>query len=135
MEEQQLSSFISSIITIFLTVPLLGFIMIYVLNKLLTKNTRKSFHKALDYSTLLFIVAVHFLLLTIWGKSFFGLILLILLVIAMIFVVIHWKIKGEIILAKVFKGFWRFNFLIFFLAYVSLTIFGILQSALTFTFS
>ncbi|MEC1520959.1 DUF3397 domain-containing protein [Neobacillus niacini] len=130
-----MSSFISSIITIFLTVPLLGFIMIYVLNKLLTKNTRKSFHKALDYSTLLFIVAVHFLLLTIWGKSFFGLILLILLVIAMIFVVIHWKIKGEIILAKVFKGFWRFNFLIFFLAYVSLTIFGILQSALTFTFS
>lgn len=130
-----MSSFISSIITIFLTVPLLGFIMIYVLNKLLTKNTRKSFHKALDYSTLLFIVAVHFLLLTIWGKSFFGLILLILLVIAMIFVVIHWKIKGEIILAKVFKGFWRFNFLIFFLAYVSLTIFGILRSALTFTFS
>ncbi|WP_419888568.1 DUF3397 domain-containing protein [Neobacillus niacini] len=130
-----MSSFISSIITIFLTVPLLGFIMIYVLNKLLTNNTRKSFHKALDYSTLLFIVAVHFLLLTIWGKSFFGLILLILLVIAMIFVVIHWKIKGEIILSKVFKGFWRFNFLIFFLAYVSLTIFGILQSALTFTFS
>jgi hypothetical protein len=130
-----LNSFISSIITIFLTVPLLGFFIIYVLNKLITKNTRKSFHKALDYSTILFIVAVHFLLITIWGKSFFGLILLILLVIAMIFVVIHWKIKGEIIFTKVFKGFWRFNFLIFFLAYISLTVFGILRSALTFTFS
>lgn len=130
-----MNSFISSIITIFLTVPLLGFFIIYVLNKLITKNTRKSFHKALDYSTILFIVAVHFLLITIWGKSFFGLILLILLVIAMIFVVIHWKIKGEIIFTKVFKGFWRFNFLIFFLAYISLTVFGILRSALTFTFS
>jgi hypothetical protein len=130
-----LNSFISSIITIFLTVPLLGFFIIYVLTKLITKNTRKSFHKALDYSTILFIVAVHFLLITIWGKSFFGLILLVLLVIAMIFVVIHWKLKGEIIFAKVFKGFWRFNFLIFFLAYISLTVFGILRSALTFTFS
>jgi hypothetical protein len=130
-----LNSFISSIITIFLTVPLLGFFIIYVLNKLITKNTRKSFHKALDYSTILFIVAVHFLLITIWGRSFFGLILLLLLVIAMIFVVIHWKIKGEIIFTKVFKGFWRFNFLIFFLAYISLTVFGILRSALTFTFS
>ncbi|MFS0778746.1 DUF3397 domain-containing protein [Neobacillus sp. 3P2-tot-E-2] len=130
-----MNSFISSIITIFLTVPLLGFFIIYVLNKLITKNTRRSFHKALDYSTILFIVAVHFLLITIWGKSFFGLILLILLVIAMIFVVIHWKIKGEIIFTKVFKGFWRFNFLIFFLAYISLTVFGILRSALTFTFS
>ena len=127
--------FISSIITIFLTVPLLGFITIFIINKLITKNARKSFHKALDYSTILFIMAVHFLVITIWGKSLFWLILLVLIIIAMVFVLIHWKIKGEIILTKVFKGFWRFNFLIFFIAYVSLTLFGILRSAVTFTFS
>jgi hypothetical protein len=127
--------FISSIITIFLTVPLLGFITIFIVNKLITKNARKSFHKALDYSTILFIMAVHFLVITIWGKSLFWLILLVLIIIAMVFVLIHWKIKGEIILPKVFKGFWRFNFLIFFIAYVSLTLFGILHSAVTFTFS
>lgn len=130
-----MNSFISSVITIFITVPLLGFFIIYVLNKLITKNTRKSFHKALDYSTILFILAVHFLLITISGKSFFALILLFLIVIAMVFVLIHWRIKGEIIFTKVFKGFWRFNFLIFFTAYISLTIFGILRSALTFSFS
>lgn len=128
-------SFISSIITIFLTMPLLGFFMIYILNKLITKNTRKSFHKALDYSTILFILAVHFLFITIWEKSFFWWIFLVLILIAMVFVVINWKVKGEIVFTKVFKGFWRFNFLVFFLAYISLTIFGILQSALTFTFS
>jgi Protein of unknown function (DUF3397) len=127
--------FISSIITIFLTVPLLGFITIFIINKLITKNARKSFHKALDYSTILFIMAVHFLVITIWGKSLFWLILLVLIIIAMVFVLMHWKIKGEIILPKVFKGFWRFNFLIFFIAYVSLTLFGILRSAVTFTFS
>lgn len=127
--------FISSVITIFLTVPLLGFITIFIINKLITKSSRKSFHKALDYSTILFIMAVHFLVITIWGKSLFWLILLVLIIIAMVFVLIHWKIKGEIILPKVFKGFWRFNFLIFFIAYVSLTLFGILRSAVTFTFS
>jgi len=130
-----LNLFISSVITIFLTVPLLGFITIFIINKLITKSSRKSFHKALDYSTILFIMAVHFLVITIWGKSLFWLILLVLIIIAMVFVLIHWKIKGEIILPKVFKGFWRFNFLIFFIAYVSLTLFGILRSAVTFTFS
>jgi hypothetical protein len=130
-----LNLFISSIITIFLTVPLFGFFIIFVINKLITKNARKSFHKALDYSNILFILAVHFLLITIWGKSFFWWILLVLMIIAMVFVVIHWRIKGEIIFTKVFKGFWRFNFLIFFLAYISLTLFGILRSAVTFTFS
>ncbi|SDM04180.1 DUF3397 domain-containing protein [Bacillus sp. OK048] len=130
-----MNSFISSIITIFLTVPLLGFFIIYIINKLITNNTRKSIHKALDYSTILFIFAVHFLALTIWEKSFFWIIFLVLIIIAMVFVFIHWRIKGEIIFSKVFKGFWRFNFLIFFFAYLSLTIFGILRSALTFTFS
>ena len=130
-----MNSFISSIITIFLIVPLLGFFIIYLITKLITKNTRKSIHKALDYSTILFIFAVHFLSLTIWEKSFFWIIFLVLIIIAMVFVCIHWRIKGEIIFTKVFKGFWRFNFLIFFLAYLSLTIFGILRSALTFTFS
>ncbi|MEH7177282.1 DUF3397 domain-containing protein [Neobacillus vireti] len=130
-----MNSFISSIITIFLTIPLLGFLIIYIIYKLITKNTKKSFHKALDYSTVLFIFAVHFLLITIWEKSFFWLIFLVLIIIAMVFVLINWKVKGEIEFTKVFKGFWRFNFLVFFLTYISLMIFGILRSALTFTFS
>ena len=109
-----MNSILSSIITIFFTLPFLGFIIIYFLYKMITKDSRKSFHKALDYSTLLFIIAVHFLLITIIGKSFFWLILLIMIMIAMVFVVVHWRVKGEIILYKVFKGFWRCNFLILF---------------------
>jgi hypothetical protein len=130
-----LNSIISAIITIFFTVPLLGFIIIYFLYKIISKNTRKSFHKALDYSTILFIIAVHFLTVTIWGESFFWLILLVIILVAMFFVVIHWIKKGEIVFNKVFKGFWRFNFLFFFLAYISLTVFGLVHRALTFTFS
>ncbi|MGX6442049.1 DUF3397 domain-containing protein [Neobacillus sp. K501] len=130
-----MSSFISAVMTIFFMIPLLGFIIIYLLYKMITKNSLKSFHVALDLSTILFILSVHFLTMTIWGESFFWLIVILLLLIAMVFVIIHWKIKGEIEFNKVFKGFWRFNFLIFFFAYITLTLYGLLHRALTFTFS
>lgn len=123
-----------SIISVFFTVPLLGFIIVFLLSKLITKNYRKSVHKALDYSTILFIISVHFLIVTILGKSLFWLIILIMILFAMVFVVIHWKAKGEIIFNKVFKGFWRFNFLFFFLAYITLTVFGLIHRAVMFTF-
>lgn len=125
---------LSSIISVFFTVPLLGFIIVFLLSKLITKNSRRSVHKALDYSTILFIISVHFLIVTILGKSLFWLIILIMILFAMVFVVIHWKAKGEIIFNKVFKGFWRFNFLFFFLAYITLTVFGLIHRAVMFTF-
>lgn len=129
-----MNSIISAIITVFFTVPVLGLLIIYFLYKLITKNSRKSFHKALDYSTVLFITAVHFLIITISGESLLWLILLVMILSAMVFVVVHWKIKGEIVFNRVFKGFWRFNFLFFFFVYLSLTVFGLLHRALTFTF-
>lgn len=125
---------LSSIISVFFTVPLLGFIIVFLLSKLITKNSRKSVHKALDYSTILFIISVHFLIVTIFGKSVFGLMILIMILFAMVFVVIHWKAKGEIIFTKVFKGFWRLNFIFFFLAYITLTVFGLIHRAVMFTF-
>lgn len=125
---------VSSIITTFLTVPLFGFILVFLLFKLITKNSRKSIHNALDYSTILFIISVHFLIITIWGRSLFWLIILVLIFFAMAFVVIHWKVKGEIVITKVIKGFWRFSFLIFFAVYVTLTVYGFLHRAVIYTF-
>jgi hypothetical protein len=101
----------------------------------ITKNTRRSVHVALDSTTILFIISVHFLIETIWGKSLFWLIILLMILIAMVFVFVHWKVKEEIILKKVMKGFWRFNFILFLVAYISLTLYGLIQQALIFTFS
>ncbi|WP_223595995.1 DUF3397 domain-containing protein [Neobacillus bataviensis] len=130
-----MSSIISTILTLFITLPFLGLLVIFFIFKLVTKNTRKSVHKALDYTTVLFIFSVHFLILTIWEKSLFWLIILIMIIIAMMFVLVHWKVKEEIIIKKVMKGFWRFNFILFFLVYISLTLYGLIHRALTFTFS
>ncbi len=128
-------SILSTVITLFLSIPILGLFLIFMAVKLISKDTHRSVHMALDCSTILFIISVHFLLKTIWGHSFLGFILLVMVLIAMGFVLVHWKLKGEINFKKVIKGFWRFNFLFFFLAYLSLTLFGLVFRAITFTFS
>jgi hypothetical protein len=122
----------ASILSVFFTFPFLGFMLVFFVIKFVTKDPRKSVHMALDYTTILFIISVHFLIVTIWGKSLFWLIVLIMIIIAMVFVFVHWKVKEEIILKKVIKGFWRFNFILFFLSYISLTLYGLIERVLTF---
>lgn len=128
-----MSAVLSTLLTLLFIMPFLGFLLVFLVFKLITNDTRKSVHHALDYSTILFIISVHFLVKTIWGNSFFWIILLVMIFIAIVFVVVHWKVKDEIILKKVMKGFWRFNFLLFFLAYISLTLFGVIHRAIIFS--
>jgi hypothetical protein len=130
-----LTTLLSAIISIFITFPFVGLIIVFFVMKLVTKNNRKSVHRALDYTTIFFIISVHFLIVTIWDKSLIWLIILVMILIAMVFVFAHWKVKEEIILKKVVKGFWRFNFLLFLLAYLSLTLYGLIHRAIIFTFS
>lgn len=122
-----MSIIISNVITLFFVVPILGYILLFVLFKMFTKNHRKSVHRALDYSTIFFILSVHFLVLTIWGKSMLWLILILMSCIGIMFIIIHWKAKGEVMILQVLRGFWRFNFLLFFFAYIGLVFFGMIQ--------
>lgn len=121
-------SFFSTVIATFVTIPLLGYLLVFVISKQITKKHKKSVHIALDVTTLLFIISVHYLILAIWEQSLLWIIFLLLLFLAIIFVLLHWKIKHEINLPIVFKGFWRFNFLLFCTAYVVLTVIGLVQS-------
>lgn len=123
-----MSAFFSNLAAAFVTLPLLGYILIFVISKQITKKHRRAVHIALDGSTLLFIISVHYLIMTIWKISLLWVILLIIISVGVIVVLLHWKVKEEIDYQKVFRGFWRFNFLIFFSAYMVLIIIGIIQS-------
>lgn len=123
---------VSSIIAFLVTIPLFGLFITYLILIKLTKNRRLSVHKALDFSTIFFVFAVHFLIQTIWEKSFLWLIVLFIIVLAMVFVIIHWKVKKEIVLRIIFKGVWRVNFLVFFIVYLMLTLYGLIQRVLEF---
>ncbi len=122
-----MTSFLAVAVATLVTLPLVGYLLIFILNKQLTKNHKRSVQRAIDFSTLLLIIANHFLIVVIWGESFLWLIFLILIVLALIFVLYHWKVRQEIEYSRVFKGYWRMNFLLFFFSYVVLLIVGIVQ--------
>lgn len=117
----------SAFVATLITAPMIGYLAVFIISKQITGNHRQSVNLAIDTSTFLLVLSVHFLIITIWEKSFLWLILLILFALAALFVWIHWKYKEEIVLPKVFKGFWRLNFLLFFSAYIILVIFGLFQ--------
>ncbi|WP_404449970.1 DUF3397 domain-containing protein [Sutcliffiella horikoshii] len=122
-----MSEFLAGTLATIVTLPIFALIVFYYIAKLATRNNKKSFHLAIDASTLLFILAVHFIIIIIWETSLLSVILTVLLLIATVMVLIHYKMKEEIHFRRVFKGFWRMNFLLFFVAYFCLLTFGIIK--------
>ncbi|PKG22138.1 DUF3397 domain-containing protein [Niallia nealsonii] len=120
-------SFIASTISFFVLFPYFCYVLVFSICKLVTKKHRFSFYLALDASTIFFISSVHFIMQTIWGISFLGYILLVVVVIGLVLVIYHWRIqKQEINYKKVLRAFWRVNFLIFFCIYFILSTYGII---------
>lgn len=118
-----MSSILANVIAAFVTLPLLGYLLVFFIGKKVTKSKRRANHLAIDFSTLLLIISVHHLILVIWEKSYLWVLFLVMIFVAMIFTFIHWKVKSEINFPAIIKGFWRMNFLLFFSFHILL--FGI----------
>lgn len=125
MEENKLTHLISGLIATVITLPFIALFIIYFISFKLTKNKKKSFQHTVDFSTILFIISVYTLSYVIWEKSFLWLMILFFIVVAMILVFLQWKITEDIKLKRLLKGFWRFNFLFFFLGYFGLIFYGL----------
>lgn len=121
-------SIFSSLFAAFVTLPFLLYVLIFVSVKKVTKKHKKAVHVAIDSSTWLFVLSVHFLIVTIWQVSLFWLILVALLILAILATVLQWNMHGEVELKRVFKAFWRFTFLLFGTLYVTLLFLGIIFS-------
>ncbi|MFD4815341.1 DUF3397 domain-containing protein [Peribacillus butanolivorans] len=121
-------NFVSSLAAIFITLPFIGYILFFIGAKQFTGNHRRSVQFAMDMSTLLFVLSVHYLIITIWDIHILWVIMLIMIVNAFVVVLVHYKVKEEIIFQKVLKGFWRVNFAFFFCAYLLLFSIGLITS-------
>lgn len=110
-----------------ITIPFIGFILVYLFSIMVIKSKKKSFFVSVDITTFFLIISVHYLLLIIIGKSLFWLILLVLLISIGLFTIVNWKMTQVLDTAKIFKGFWRFTFLLFFVVYFVLFITGMVQ--------
>ena len=123
-----MAAFFSGIIATFVTLPLLVYLLIFIGVKQMTGNHRLSVRTAIDTTAFFCMFSVHFLILSIWGISLLWLILLIAILVAMAVVVVHHRMKGDIKITGVWKGFCRLNGLVFIPAHCLLVAYGLVAS-------
>ena len=119
---------LSSIYGVIVMFPVVGYIIAFIIAKVIIRNHKKSVLIAVDITTFIMLLSVHHLVKVVFNQSFLGMIILILLVIAAVFVLYIYKAKGEIELDKVFKSIWRIYFILFVIAYIVLMIIGIYKN-------
>lgn len=122
---------VSGLIATLVTLPIISYVIFFIVAKQLTKNHRRAVRMAMDLSTVFFIFSVNYLIMAIWNKHLFWLIMVFILTIACSVVLVHYKVNQEIVFEKVLKGFWRLNFVCFFGMYVLLCFIGIITRIFT----
>jgi cell division protein FtsW (lipid II flippase) len=115
------SAFIATVITI----PFIGFVLIYTVTYKVTEEKKRAVKLAADGTTLLFMLSVYFISFEIWQRSLLWLLLIVVLVIAIAVSFLHRKLYDDIELKKLIKGIWRINFILFFLVYIALFTYGL----------
>ncbi|WP_174613152.1 DUF3397 domain-containing protein [Virgibacillus ihumii] len=119
------------VIGLMITVPVAVTLIVYVIGVKVYRQKWKAIHKAVSWTTLLYIIAVLVMLQQIFDSSFIGIWVIVLLSIFTVIAVVHWKLYTEVVFYKVFKIFWRVCFLLFVLLYIVLVVIGIMQQLLS----
>ncbi|KIL47618.1 DUF3397 domain-containing protein [Jeotgalibacillus campisalis] len=121
---------IAFVISIFIAMPILVYILLFSSAKWLTKNHRYAVNLAIYGATPFVIGSVYFLFLTIWNVSLLWLILIFMALIGIILAFYIWQKNDDFDWHKLYRGFWRMNFAFFLMIYSFLLAFGILYSVI-----
>ncbi|MEI3597024.1 MULTISPECIES: DUF3397 domain-containing protein [unclassified Oceanobacillus] len=119
--------FIVYILSFFITIPLLASFLVYIIRMIRERNKLKAFHAAVNWTTLLYIIAVTIMLGIVFDRSFVGIVLIFLLLSLSLIVFIQWRMGQDVQIKKAAKLLWRISFLLFFLLYGCLMIVGIIK--------
>lgn len=119
---------LSSIYGIIVIFPIVGYIIAFIISKLVLKNHKRAVFLAIDITTFIMIFSVHHIVKVVFNQSFFWLIIIIMLIFAAILVLYVYKTKGEIEYEKIFKSIWRMYFLLLLVTYVLLIFIGLYQT-------
>ena len=115
----------AGLIALFIIIPALVYMVVYVIARSSFGNNRKAAKLSVDVTTFFLILAVHFAVQAMLGKSYIWLILVVLALTASIVLIVQYKAKDEVDLLRFMKGFWRMTFLLFGTAYFLLCLAGI----------
>ncbi|TXC92061.1 DUF3397 domain-containing protein [Metabacillus litoralis] len=109
------------------TLPLLSLIAIYFLLRYIAGNKKKTILWTADITTIIFITSVHFHLIAIFEKSFILHIVLVLVGLIVLFYYVDYKKTKMPSIATASKKVWRLSFLVFFVSYLFLTLYGVVD--------
>lgn len=123
---------IAAVLATIITIPIIGWYVAYIIHVKITKKKKRAIRFASDMSTILFIVAVYFIMYEIWQRSFLSVILIVIFSVALIFTLLHYKSAKDIHIPRLLKGIWRMNFLFFFGSYLVLLFFGLIVRVFTY---
>lgn len=121
-----MSSVFAWFVATIVTLPLLGWYLIYIIMVKITKNKSKSIRRASDWSAILFMAAVYFILYELWDRSFLWMIFSVFFLLALLFTWMHWRVSGDIHTRKLLRGIWRLNFMLFLFFYLLLSSYGLI---------
>ncbi|MBM0065266.1 DUF3397 domain-containing protein [Alkalicoccobacillus gibsonii] len=125
------STFAAFIATV-VTIPALGWYLIYISTVKLTRQKRKAIKWASDFSAVLFMAAVYFIMEQLWEPTSVWLVLALFFSVAITFTIIYWNVMEDFYATKLLKGIWRLNFLIFVSIYILLSGYGLIRSIFSF---
>ncbi|WP_042145022.1 DUF3397 domain-containing protein [Paucisalibacillus sp. EB02] len=118
------------LLAFFITAPILITILTYYSLKFMYQNPIKAFHKSINWTTIIYIIAVNTLLSYLFEGAYIGYIIVFMLCILTIIVILQWRNNLEINYQKALKLLWRISFLFFFVLYIILVLYGILRGVL-----
>jgi hypothetical protein len=122
--------FLIVLLAFIITAPILMSVLTYYSLKLIYQNPIKAFQKAISWTTIIYILAVNTMFSYLFGRSYLGYIIVLMLCVLTIVIVLQWKNNVEINYQKALKLLWRISFLIFFVLYIILAIIGIFKAIL-----
>ncbi len=122
-----MDSLLAGLIAACVIMPVIVYMAVYTLSRQKFKNNKKAVRLSADVTTFFLIMAVHYAVIALFERSYLWIIMIILILLASVVLFMHYKVREEINLKRVFTSFWRASFLLFSIGYFLLVFIGIAE--------
>lgn len=122
-----MDSLLAGLIAACVIMPVIVYMAVYTISRQKFKNNKKAVRLSADVTTLFLIMAVHYAAIALFEHSYLWIILITLILLASMVLFMHYKVREEVNLKRVFTSFWRASFLLFSIGYFLLVVIGIAE--------
>lgn len=121
---------ITSIVSLFLLIPALLFLLSILFFQVVLKKRKKSIGLAADVTTILLFFSVAHVYEVVFEGSIGSLLIIFSILLATIFTIVDWKTKKEIEILPLFRRVWRLLFILLCVAYALIWLIGVIRYVL-----